>query len=326
MSDPQVSICTPTYNGARYLGLAIESALSQGFGDFELVICDDGSTDETPDLVLGYRDRRVRYRRFGERAGQAGNFNRCLVEARGRYFTMLHDDDFLLPGFLHERVTEFRRFDDAGFVLGAVRHIDSQGRTLGIQAPWPEDRSFAAGELVEPLLRGSIFNLASLMIRTEVVRRVGKFRQDLTWGHDWEWALRLAGASPARYTHVPLVAYRVHAASGTAAILRESTHGEQERRILRDALGRTGARGARARQMRRAAFHALARRHMYFAEQALLAGRGTAVRYNLRYALLADPTLIGRPTWWALGVGSLGPQDWYHGYRRLRRLVRRAAP
>lgn len=325
MSNPQVSICTPTYNGARYIAQAIESALSQDFGDFELVVCDDGSTDETPDLVRGYRDGRVRYLRFAERAGQAGNFNRCLAEARGRYFTMLHDDDFFLPGFLRRRLDEFRKFEGAGFVLGAVCQIDPQGRTLGIQAPWTEDRWFGTGELVEPLLRGSIFNLASLMIRTEVARRAGAFREDLTWGHDWDWALRLAGASAARYTREPLVAYRVHDGSGTAAILRVSTHGEQERRILDGALARSGARGAQARRMRRAAFRSLALRHMNFAEHALLAGNAPATRYNLRHAFRADPRLVFRPTWWALGVGSGAPKRCYLGYRRLRRLVRGGA-
>jgi glycosyltransferase involved in cell wall biosynthesis len=322
---PKVSVCTPTYNGARYVARAIESVLEQDFDDYELVVCDDGSTDATPDLVRSYDDPRIRYRRFEERAGQSGNFNRCLSAARGAYFTMLHDDDFLLPGFLRRRVDRLTTADEAGFAFGAVRLVDREARTLRIESPWPDARSFAAGELVEALLGGAVFNLASLMVKTDVLRAVGGFRTDLTWGHDWDWTLRLAAIAAAAYDPEPLVAYRVHDGSGTAAVLRAATNGSQERVILEDALGRADFDAVRAKRVRRASFRALAHRHMYFAEQALLAGRRTTAVDNLRYALSANPALVGRPTWWALGIGSIGGKALYFGYRRVRARLGREA-
>ena len=324
MSIPALSICTPTYNGARYIAGAIESVLAQDFDDFELVICDDGSSDETPDVVRRYADPRIRYLRFAN-AGQSGNFNRCIAEARGEFFVMLHDDDFFRPGFAGRGVAALRANPAIGFTFGAIELVDADGRPIGEQAPWSEDRTFAVGQVVEPLLGGAIFNLASLLVRTDVARRAGDFRGDLTWGHDWDWTLRLAALAGARYFRDPLVVYRVHGQSGTAAILKSATNGRQERTILREALARTGLRGGEVRRLRRFAFRALARRHMYFAAQALLAERPAVARYNLGYGMLADPRLLAKPTWWALGLSSLGAKRCYLSYRRLRALVQRTA-
>src|ERR1051326_2476159 len=102
---PKVSICIPTYNSAKYLPQAIESVLQQDFTDFELIICDDASTDETPRLCRSLNDLRIRYIRFEENVGQAGNFNRCFQAARGDILTLLSADDYFLPGLLLNRVT-----------------------------------------------------------------------------------------------------------------------------------------------------------------------------------------------------------------------------
>src|SRR5438105_14327682 len=97
---PKVSVFVPTYNTAQYLGVAIESVLAQAFGDFELVVCDNASTDTTPELCGRYGDPRLRYVRFDELVGQAANRNRCLDLATGEYIILLHSDDELLPEFL----------------------------------------------------------------------------------------------------------------------------------------------------------------------------------------------------------------------------------
>src|SRR5262245_47649967 len=101
---PRISVCIPTYNTARYLPEAIESVLAQTYDDFELVICDNASTDATPQLCRRYDDPRVRYVRFDELVNQGNNWNRCLRLARGDYIALLHADDRYRSGFLIERV------------------------------------------------------------------------------------------------------------------------------------------------------------------------------------------------------------------------------
>lgn len=293
---PTISVCVPVYNGARYLAQTLESALAQVFDDYEILVCDDGSTDETPGICHAYRDPRLRYVRADERGGQAVNFNRCLAQARGRLVTFLHADDLYLPGLLAARVRALAEHPTAGFACGAISLIDAEGSTTSVSRPWPESRLFPAGGMLEPLLHGCVISSLGLVVRRE---RVVAFRTDLTWGHDWEWELRLAQDNGAHYAAEALASYRVHAASGTADVLRRAENGRQERRILDEALARIPEARDRTR-LGRSTLGALGRRHMYFAEQALLAGRPGVCGYNLRYAVAADGGLALRPTFWAL--------------------------
>jgi|SRR5262245_37494632 len=318
---PKVSVCIPVYNGQRYLRVAIDSVLHQDFDDYELVICDNASTDDTPRICRNYEDARLRYLRFEERTNQSGNFNRCLSEARGQYLTLLHADDFVLPGFLADRVKSLEDDPRLGFVFGAVKIVDADSLVTSTSNRWPEDRRFATGELVDYLLFGCIVCPPSLMVRKSCADRVGLFRSYLTWGHDWEWTLRLAEQFNALYASKPLAAYRVHADSGTAEQLDSAGNGHQERHILKAALARLEIGDRRFRRLKRPAFRALSHRLMYFAEQALLGGRKRVARNNLWCAAKSDLRALSRPTFWAILAASGGSLDWYVRYRRLRHVM-----
>ncbi|MFY9555296.1 MAG: glycosyltransferase [Blastocatellia bacterium] len=315
---PAVSVCIPTHNTARYLPQAIESVLRQDFTDFELVICDNASKDETPSLCRNYGDERIRYLRFEELTNQAGNFNRCLTEARGEFVTLLHADDFFLSGFLTDRVNRLRACPEAGFVFGAVQIVDADGEESSTKRQWPEDRLVGRDELLRSILLGCIVSPPSLMVRKSSVEKAGGFRTDLTWGHDWEWTIRLAEIGKAWFVTEPFAAYREHGGSGTAEILSAAKNGDQEQKILNDAFARLSADDERWRKLRRQAYRALSRRHMYFAEYALMQGQPAITRNNLGYAARADVTLLTRPTFWALLMGSFGPARLYLRYRSLR--------
>jgi glycosyltransferase involved in cell wall biosynthesis len=296
--------------------------LRQDFEDYELVICDDCSTDETPDICRSYDDSRIRYIRYSENAKQAGNFNRCLQEARGDYLTLLHADDWFLPGFIRDREQRLTDDPELGFVFGATQIADAESNITSTSGRWKEDKRFGPSELLDHLLYGCILSPPSLMVRKQCADKAGPFRADLTWGHDWEWALRLSEQAAACYVSKPLSVYRVHDASGTAEQLNAAKNGEQERRILKETLERLADADARFRKLRRPVFQALSRRHMYFAEQALFDRRSYVVRNNLYYAALANPTMLARPTFWALAFGSLGAERFYSRYRAFRDAAR----
>lgn len=99
---PRVSIGLPVYNGARYLPSAIEAILSQTFTDFELILCDNASTDQTQAICTAFaaRDPRVRYHRNATNVGAAGNFNLAFKLARGEYFKWAAHDDAHAPEYL----------------------------------------------------------------------------------------------------------------------------------------------------------------------------------------------------------------------------------
>jgi glycosyltransferase involved in cell wall biosynthesis len=95
--NPAISICMPVYCGQTYLARALESALIQDFGDFELVVGDDASRDGTVDLAHSFKDSRVKVLAFRENLGLAGNWNRTIHACRGRYVKYLAQDDIFLP-------------------------------------------------------------------------------------------------------------------------------------------------------------------------------------------------------------------------------------
>ena len=96
MSAPVISIGFPVYNGEDYLAQALDGLLAQSFGDFEILLCDNGSNDGSEAIARGYaeRDPRVRYHRNAENIGAAGNYNLAFAQASGKYFKWTaHDDD-----------------------------------------------------------------------------------------------------------------------------------------------------------------------------------------------------------------------------------------
>lgn len=103
---PRVSIGVPVYNGARFLRATLDSILAQTFTDFELIICDNCSTDQTETICREYaaRDRRVRYFRNERNLGPAPNYNRCFEHARGELFRWNAADDVVAPDFVRKCV------------------------------------------------------------------------------------------------------------------------------------------------------------------------------------------------------------------------------
>src|SRR5438045_2978412 len=114
---PRVSICVPTYNGARWIGEAIESALGQTFGEFELLIVDDASTDDTLERVRRVSDPRIRIERNERNLGLVGNWNQCVRLARGEFVKFLFQDDLLYPTCLERMLSLFRTHDEIGMVF-----------------------------------------------------------------------------------------------------------------------------------------------------------------------------------------------------------------
>ncbi len=136
----KVSVCIPSHNAARFLPAAIESVLAQEFDDFEVIVSDDASTDETQTVCEGYEDPRVRVVRSDGRLGQAGNWNRCVELATGPYVILLHADDELRPAYLRRTVDVLDSYRDVALVHCAVQRIDANGTHLTVQRLFDEDR------------------------------------------------------------------------------------------------------------------------------------------------------------------------------------------
>lgn len=130
--QPKVSIGLPVYNGENYVGTAIDAILKQSFTDFELIICDNASTDRTEGIsrAAAARDPRVRYHRNETNLGAAPNFNLCVDLATGDYFKWAAHDDICLPDYLRQCVEILERAPDVVACHTGTRFIDGAGDAL----------------------------------------------------------------------------------------------------------------------------------------------------------------------------------------------------
>jgi len=131
---PRVTVGLPVFNGERYLGLAIDSVLSQTFPDLELVIADNASTDATPDICRRCleRDTRIRYFRKSKNEGAARNYNFTLEQARGEYFKWAAHDDLCAPQFVERAVAVLDAHPEVVLAYPQTTTIDADGQSLGL--------------------------------------------------------------------------------------------------------------------------------------------------------------------------------------------------
>jgi glycosyltransferase involved in cell wall biosynthesis len=129
---PRLSIGMPVYNGEEFVAEAIEALLAQSFGDFELIISDNASTDRTQEICesLARRDSRIRYVRAKENCGASPNYNRVVELARGEYFKWAAHDDLCAPDFLERCVAVLDRHPEVAWCGSQARVIDSRGRQV----------------------------------------------------------------------------------------------------------------------------------------------------------------------------------------------------
>lgn len=216
-----VGLGMPVYNGSRYVAAAIESVLSQSLADFELVICDNASTDETGEICRAYaaRDERIRYFRNATNIGADPNFNRVFELSRGRYFKFVPYDDVLDPEFLAACVQALEANPDAAVCQTQLDFIDHAGNRLGVcrtdlhaaQASRPSQR-FAAAILTPH----NCYDVMGLF-RREMLSRTGLFES--YHGADRALVAQLALLGPFVHVPRPLLKVRDHDARYTRAYI-----------------------------------------------------------------------------------------------------------
>src|SRR4051812_30620927 len=132
MNPPKVSVCIPVYNGGEFLRLAINSVLASTMQDYEIVVVDNCSTDNTCDIVRSYNDPRIHLYQIPTNIGMIGNFNAVLSRATGTYIKLLPADDLLYPGCLAQQssVLDNDKEEKIALVSGARHIINDAGKVL----------------------------------------------------------------------------------------------------------------------------------------------------------------------------------------------------
>jgi GT2 family glycosyltransferase len=206
----RVSVIIPTYNNGAYLGQAIESVLQQDYADYEIVVVDDGSTDETQDLLVRY-DAAIHAVRQ-EHAGVSQARNRGLQLARGEYIVFLDGDDLLLPSKLTTQVAFLEERPDLGYAHSGWHRIDENGERIDTVEPWHQ---VAELTLENWLIRKPVF-MGAMLVRRHWVERAGGFDTALPQGEDLKlfFQMVLLGCKGG-WVYQPTVCYRQHQGSLT---------------------------------------------------------------------------------------------------------------
>ncbi len=206
MNRPLASIVLPTYNGARFIQSSIDSCLAQTVPDFELVIVDDCSTDNTPQLIQPYlaRDPRVRYLRHETNRKLPGALNTGFAAARGAFLTWTSDDNLYRPQFLERMIATLQAHPEAGLAYSSLMAMDEDGVPWKRVDPEPPQNN---------LLRNVV--LASFLYRREVRDAVGDYDPAMFLCEDYDYWLRIQARFPLVAVPEDLYLYRHHRASLT---------------------------------------------------------------------------------------------------------------
>ncbi|WP_417069576.1 glycosyltransferase family 2 protein [Niveibacterium terrae] len=232
-----VSLCIPTFNGARFIEESLQSALAQSFRDMEILVVDDGSSDDTLRRVqsLATLDPRIRVVRNEKNLGLVGNWNRCLEIAHGEWIKFLFQDDLLHPQCVEKLLAEARR-QSAPFLACDRNFLFAESTTEELRAIYARNRAtinaflgpgrgVSADEFAQRIPRRLNNNYVgeptSTLIHRSVFERIGRFNPEFTQLCDLEYWTRAASHYGIAFVPEALTTFRVHS-SATSAINRNA--------------------------------------------------------------------------------------------------------
>lgn len=226
---PRISVIIPTYNRRDLITEAIDSALAQTFTDYEVIVVDDGSTDDTLQQLRRYGDR-IRYQ-FQDNRGVAAARNAGIRMARGEFVCFLDSDDLWKPEKLAVQIRFAEAHPEYGLIASEQQYFDADGKEMNhSKAAMYRIRN---GMVVEHLLFGNWIPTSTVMLRRECLEAVGGFDEDVgQFGEDWLLWMKVAARYPIYFIPEPLAVYRFH--SGQLTVYKR----EEQFRSLMACLGK----------------------------------------------------------------------------------------
>lgn len=210
--NPAFSIIMTSFNYAPYIGAAIESVLTQTFRDWELLIVDDCSTDDSWQIIQNFKDPRIKAHRHSTNMGACAAYNLALSNAQGDYIACLDSDDLFMPSKLERQADFLAQHPDIGICGTFVTEIDGMGAIKTGATPYTDwfNVSLNLNESSSWLWENRVCH-SSTVVRKNLHERLGKLDNRLVYTPDWQFWLR-ALASGARFAVIEesLVAYRNH--------------------------------------------------------------------------------------------------------------------
>ena len=219
VAEPLVSVVIPTYNRAAYLAEAIDSVLNQRYRRLELIVVDDGSTDDTPAVAARYAGA-IRYV-WQPNSERGAARNHGLRLAQGEFIAFLDSDDLWTPDKLDWDLDHFQRRAECGLVYSDTLIVDAAKRP-GRR----ERRRRREGQVTAFLLHQNFVAMSAHLVRTRVMRDAGGFPEDCSLAEDWETWVRVSTRTSFGYVPRPTTLRRVHPGNSVsdAAAVEQATH------------------------------------------------------------------------------------------------------
>ena len=296
MDAPLASIIIPTFNCASLLPRALESVFAQSLGPVQVIVVDDGSTDDTAAILGRYAGRVEAIRQAN--AGPSAARNRGLAAARGSFVGFLDGDDTYHPDKLARQVTALAARPECGWVYSDC-WLEEEGpsgsRLLASERYAYARRSALEGWLFEALIPGNFIPVHTLLVRRSCLDAAGPFDERF-WGvEDFDLLLRLAALAPAAYLPDPLATYYLR----PNTLSRDRARVDRDKYLILDKVARLYPE--RIPRLGRLARRAIADMHNWFAYRHLEAGKWAEGAARLRASLRLCPAQ-GRAVWSLLRV------------------------
>lgn len=214
MNKTKVSVIMPVYNGEKYLADSIESILNQSYADFEFIIIDDASTDNSYKIISGYQDRRIKLLSNDPNIGQTITLNKGIQVSASGFIARMDQDDIALPQRLKLQLDFLIRHPEIALVGSSATIINGLGKKIGL---WPSVRE--EGQLrIEVLFNNPIAH-SSVMLRREALASAGYYSEDFIFAQDYDlWSRMLICGYRITNMPEPLISFRVHDSSATVRL------------------------------------------------------------------------------------------------------------
>ena len=204
MDNPQISVVMPAHNSAGTVREAIESILRQTFQDFEFIIIDDASTDDTGAIIQAFDDPRIRLIRNAENLGATKSLNKGMDVARGKYIARMDADDLSLPHRFETQFNFLENHPDYALVGSSYLQMDGKDNVISLVRVLLEDR-----EIKEGLKKQNWFGHGSVMMRKSALQRVGGYDEKFIFAQDYDLWLRVAEKYKMANIDEPLYCWRL---------------------------------------------------------------------------------------------------------------------
>lgn len=313
---PYLSFAVTCYNFAPYIGECLESILQQaGTNDFEVVVVDDGSSDDSDTVIRTFSDPRIRYTRHPTNIGAPSTIQEAMLGARGEFIAHICGDDRYLPHYVSRALPILEREPSVGMVYGDVAQIDRNGQRL--QDPWSENRSHEIhngadfiGDEYLALIQEDFVPFSTIMFRRSVLDGVLPMPKGLFF-LDWYLVLRIARRFHLAYIAETLTDYRFHGANRFLSMRTRRAYADTCLRIF-DQVFSEPDHQPQKEQLRKRAYAAM---YHHLAENAFGAGDMEYARAFYLKTFANQPLKIFNPKLIIHLAGTMLGMERYNAYK-----------